>query len=165
MPMIDRDRVAQLVVERAPQLVLFARQWLDDASAHDAVQDALTALLMQKLSPADPIAWMYRTVRNQAIDRARSIWRRRRREQTVASQRVECFESRTESIIDAQTAQQMLAVLDDDRREIVVLRIWGELGFAQIAEVVGLSLSSVHERYTSALAQMRSQLEQPCKKT
>jgi RNA polymerase sigma-70 factor (ECF subfamily) len=53
--------------------------------------------------------------------------------------------------------------LSPDLREVVVLRIWGEMGFAQIAEIMQLAVSTVHERYSSALAQMRSRLEEPCK--
>lgn len=73
--MIDLDRLTQLVIERVPRLTLYARQWLDSSSADDVVQDALTSLLMQRTTPDDPIAWMYRTVRNAAIDHARVSWR------------------------------------------------------------------------------------------
>src|SRR5262245_50929488 len=161
--MSELDRVTQAVAERAPQLVLYARQWLDASAAEDAVQEALTALLTERSRPSDPIAWMFRAVRNAAIDRGRASWRRRRREEIVASQRVEWFESRVESLIDAHTAEQALRQLSPDLREVVVLRIWGEMGFAQIADIMQLSVSTVHERYTSALAQLRSRLEDPCR--
>jgi RNA polymerase sigma-70 factor (ECF subfamily) len=47
-------------------------------------------------------------------------------------------------------------------REVVVLRIWGDLTFAEIAEIMQLGVSTVHDRYQSALGQLRSALEQPC---
>jgi RNA polymerase sigma-70 factor (ECF subfamily) len=159
----DLDRLTQLVAERAAALALYARQWLDAASAEDVVQEALTALLVERRPPDDPIAWMYRAVRNAAIDYARASSRRRRREQAVAKTRGDWFVARPDSLIDAQTAEQALRGLSAEYRQIVVLRIWGELGFAQIAEIVQLSVSTVHERYGAALKQMRNALEKPCK--
>jgi RNA polymerase sigma-70 factor (ECF subfamily) len=159
--MIDLDRVTKLVIERAPRLALYARQWLDAASADDVVQDALAALLIQRTMPDDTVAWMYRTVRNAAIDHARVSSRRRKREAAVAQARREWFEARPDNLIDAQTAEQVLKNLPGDAREVVVMRIWGELGFAQIAEILQISVSTVHTRYTAALAQMRNELEKP----
>jgi RNA polymerase sigma factor (sigma-70 family) len=161
--MSELDELAQMVVSRASGLALYARQWLDAASAEDVVQEALTALLSQRCMPDDPIAWMYRAVRNAAIDHARSASRRKRREQSVAAARREWFEVRADSLIDAQIAERALRGLGADDRQIVVLRLWNDLNFSRIAEVVGLSVSTVHKRYVSALAELRKQLEKPCK--
>jgi RNA polymerase sigma-70 factor (ECF subfamily) len=161
--MSDLNRLAQMVVERAAGLALYARQWLDAESAQDVVQEALTALLMQRHPPDNPIAWMYRAVHNLAIDCARSTSRRRRREQTAAMTRLEWFESSADSALDAQVAEAALRQLPAEYRRVVVMRIWGELGLAQIAEIMQLSVATVHERYVSALAQLRSALEKPCR--
>ena len=163
MSMSDLDRLTQLVAERSAGLALYARQWVDAATADDVVQEALTALLMQRRTPDDPIAWMYKAVHNGAIDQARSASRRRRREQTVAELRREMFEDRLGAEIDARAVERLLEHLSEEQRQIVVLRIWGELGFAQIAKIVERSVATVHERYTTALAQMRAALEKPCK--
>jgi RNA polymerase sigma factor (sigma-70 family) len=159
----DFSRLAQTILSRQPALMLYARQWADAGSAEDAVQEAFIALMAQRQMPNDPIAWMFRAVRNAAIDAARSASRRKRREQIVAASRGEWFESRSDSAIDAQTAEQTLRGLSAEHRQIVVLRIWGELNFTQIAEIVDLSVSAVYERYTTALQQMRTALEKPCR--
>jgi len=151
-----------MTTECAAALVLYARQWLDGASAQDAVQEALVALLAQRQPPRNPTAWMYRAVRNRAIDEARAAERRRRREQCVARERREWFVRNTDGLLDAQAAELALRRLSAELREIVVLRIWGDLGFAEIAEITDLSVSTVHDRYKAALGQLRSVLEQPC---
>jgi RNA polymerase sigma-70 factor (ECF subfamily) len=160
----DLNQLAQGVMKRAAGLTLYARQWVDDpASAEDVVQEALASLLAQHPPPSDPIAWMFRAVRNAAIDQARSSSSRRRREQAVAQSRREWFQPRADALIDAETAKAALANLPPTSREIVVLRIWSDLGFAQIADVMQTSLSTVHDRYVGALQQMRAALEkQPC---
>ena len=106
---------------------------------------------------------MYRAVRNAAIDLARVSSRRKRREQSVARSRQEWFEAQPENLIDAQAAERTLKNLPADQREIVMMRIWGELGFAQIAQILQISVSTAHTRYTTALQQMRSELEKPCR--
>ena len=161
--MEDLEQLTQTVVARAAALALYARQWLGDgatSAAEDVVQEALTALLMQKHAPPDPVAWMYLAVRNAAIDHARSASRRRMREQSVAKS--EWFDATTDSAIDAESAEQALRHLPAEFREVVVLRIWGELGLAQIAQVTQTSVSTVHKRYNAAIEQMRNLLEKPC---
>lgn len=156
--------MAKLVSERAAVLALYARQWLDAAAAEDAVQEALTALLMEAPPPVEPLAWMYRVIRHKAIDASRAAWRRRRREETVASGRGELFEARADSLIDARAAEAALQSVAPEQREIVVMRIWGDLSFTQIAQILNLGVATVHDRYAAALKQMRSRLEQPCPK-
>lgn len=163
--MDDLESLTRKVLQRQAAMVLYARQWLDAASAEDAVQEALTALLMQRQRPDDPVAWMFRAVRNAAIDCARSKSRRLRREQTVAKTRAEWFESRPDSAIDAETAERAIRGLAEEQRQIVILRIWGELNFAQIAPIVGLSVSTVHNRYSAALTLMRTTLEKSWNRT
>jgi RNA polymerase sigma-70 factor (ECF subfamily) len=158
----DVDRLTRMIAERSAALVLYARQWLDAAAADDAVQDAFVALLGQRRSPDNPAAWMYRAVRNAAIDQLRSTKRRRQREQTVAERRRELFDADASTSIDARTVTEWLDRLELGPREIVVLRIWCDLGFAEIADVVQLGVSTVHDRYHAALRELRRDLEKPC---
>jgi RNA polymerase sigma-70 factor (ECF subfamily) len=158
----DIERLTQMVTQSAAALVLYARQWLDVASADDVVQEALIALLAQRQPPRNPTAWMYRAVRNTAIDEFRATERRRRREQCVARGRGEWFVPDADALLDAQAAEQSLRRLSAELREVVILRIWGDLAFAEIAEIMHLGVSTVHDRYKAALGELRSVLEQPC---
>ena len=64
--------------------------------------------------------------------------------------------------MDARAAEQALASLTSENRQLVVMRIWGELTFAEIASVMALSESTVHGRYKKALGELRSVLEKSC---
>src|SRR5689334_3671709 len=132
--MIDSRLIVWWFEAHAAALVLYARQWLDAADAEDAVHDVFVRLIAQDRLPDDPPAWLFRSVRNAAIDRSRSFFRRRRRETSVVQARPEWFEQRVEDLIDARRAEEILATLPHDQREVVVLRIWAQLGFAQIAD-------------------------------
>jgi RNA polymerase sigma factor (sigma-70 family) len=159
--MNDLSRSAELAVAHGASLALYARQWLDAAAAQDAVQESLVALLSLAYCPDDPVAWMYTAVRHRAIDAAKSQSRRRRREDRVARERKEWFEADASAAIDAKTAQIALEQLPRELREIVVLRIWAELGFAQIAAIAGVSVGTAHERFSQALRQLRIVLKTP----
>jgi RNA polymerase sigma factor (sigma-70 family) len=158
----DLDWLTQVVSERAAGLRLFARQWVDAATAEDVVQEALVSLLAERHAPRNPVAWMYRAVRNAAFDHHRSSARRRRREQAVAESREHWFESRADALLDAKVAESALESLRGDDRELVVMRIWGELGFGEIASVLEVSVSTAHDRYKKALHELRRALETPC---
>jgi RNA polymerase sigma-70 factor (ECF subfamily) len=48
-----------------------------------------------------------------------------------------------------------LLALSEEQREVVVMHIWGELTFAQIAEILDASANTVASRYRYALASLR----------
>ena len=143
-------------------LVLYARQWLDAAQAEDAVQDVFVRLLGQRWPPENVKAWLFRSVRNAAIGELRKQSRRRRREQRVAADRPEWFEGRGDDLIDGRSAQEALAALPADQREIVVLRIWAGLTLREVGQVVGLPVSTVFGRYHAALAAIREEMVRSC---
>ncbi len=54
-----------------------------------------------------------------------------------------------------QNLRASLSALPDGQREIVVLHLWGELTFAQISELLGVSPKTAASRYRYALAKLR----------
>ena len=104
MPQNFADNVAASFDAHARALVLYARQWLDDGDAREAVQEAFLRLLRRGSEPPNMRAWLYRAVRSTAVDRLRSEYRRQRREQRAAAERDEWFEPRPDETIDAAMA-------------------------------------------------------------
>jgi RNA polymerase sigma-70 factor (ECF subfamily) len=64
----------------------------------------------------------------------------------------------------AEDVETALTKLSDVERQIVISRIWGELTFQQIAELVDMSSSAVHRHFHRALDTMSSLLGEPSKK-
>jgi RNA polymerase sigma-70 factor (ECF subfamily) len=158
----DVETVGRCFDAHARALVLYARQWLRDSDARDAVQEAFVRLLRREKAPQNMLAWLYRTVRSAAFDGLRSA-RRRRREQQVVAERTFWFETRPDDAMDAVAAQTALAAVPEEQREVIVLRLWSGLSLAEIAEVCGAPISTVFSRYRAASAEVRRQLEQPTK--
>lgn len=156
------DRLAQLLQEHGPALALFAAQWT--AAADDSVQEALIRLAGQAAWPESPVAWLYRVVRNEAINQARSGDRRKRHEQIAARLRLEVL-SPASALVDVDSLAAALESLEGSLREVLVAKVWGKLTLEQIAEALGGSKSSIHRRYEAALAAMRERLGVSCMKT
>jgi RNA polymerase sigma-70 factor (ECF subfamily) len=65
------------------------------------------------------------------------------------------FDSTIEQQEDATGIQAALEHLSSEQREVIVLKIWGELTFAQIAQTLGESINTVSSRYRYALGALR----------
>jgi RNA polymerase sigma factor (sigma-70 family) len=151
--------IAELIDTHAAALVLFARQWC--ATPEDVVQAAFAKLAAARPPPDDPLAWMFRVVRNAAIDAGKADRRRRQREQAVARP-VRWFVEPEIDGLDAAAAVRALEALPADQREVIVARLWGGMTLEQVAAVAGCSISSAHRRYESGIAALRERLGVEC---
>ena len=157
MPRITPDELGRLYREHARALCLYARQW--PGGDEDLVQDAFVKLAQQLPAPEQVLPWLYRVVRNGALEAGRGAARRRRREARVSA--AEAWFSAAEDHLDGREATRLLADLPVDQREVVVAHIWGGLTFADIAQLIGCSLPTAHRRYQAGLAALRERLEAP----
>src|SRR5438477_10580357 len=124
----------------APGLVLFARQWARSAAdAEDIVQEAFVKF-WRRNHRIENRALLYATVRSIALDFLRRDSRRARRESVAMSdvdQTVEpAFELEDES---QRTLVAALDLLPAEQREVLVMKIWNELTFAEIASALEIS--------------------------
>jgi RNA polymerase sigma factor (sigma-70 family) len=51
--------------------------------------------------------------------------------------------------------RRALGGLPDDQRQVIILHVWGELTFSQIAQLLGISSNTAASRYRYALAKLR----------
>lgn len=165
---MDPDLLGSLIDLHARGLALFARQWCD--CPEDVVQEAFLKLIGERSLPEDPAAWLFRAVKNGAINAGRSRRRRMVREQSVAAERPRWFEplptgDRLGLAIDPDDAAEQLASLPERERAAIVAKIWGGLTFEQIAAVLGGSSSSAHRHYQSGMEMLRERLGVSCPKT
>src|SRR5947199_187550 len=122
--MMSPADLGRLIDGHAGALVLYARQWCDEPE--DIVQDAFLKLIRQGRPPNDAVAWLYRVVRNGALDAAKMARRRQRRESAAARPLPWFIEPQVEGL-DAETAVAALQRLPPEQREIIIARHWGGL--------------------------------------
>ena len=163
---MDSDLLASLLDRHADALVLFARQFCD--TPEDVVQDAFLKLASLSRPPEHPGAWLFRVVRNRAVDASLAAGRRRRYETKAAARSTAWFEPYADPDVegvDPREAERALSELRPEEREVIVAHLWGGLTFEQIAEALGTSSSSAHRLYHRGLAVLRESLEVTCRNT
>jgi RNA polymerase sigma-70 factor (ECF subfamily) len=156
MHSVDQDLLSRLLAEHGAPLILFAQQWCD--CPEDTVQEAFLRLMRERPAPANIVAWLYRVVRNRAVDASRAAARRRRHEGLKSARRDPWFASQCEEQLDASAAVAALESLPVDEREVLVLRLWSGRSYQEIGELTGTSTSTAQRRFESGLAALREML-------
>jgi RNA polymerase sigma-70 factor, ECF subfamily len=140
----------------APGLVLFARQWTrSPTDAEDVVQEAFVRF-WRKQHKIDNRGLLYATVRSIALDFLRRESRRERREATVVAESEKSIQPEFE--IEDESQQALAAAvgrLPNEQREVLVMKIWNDLTFAEIASALGISQNTAASRYRYALAALK----------
>ncbi len=162
---MDPDDLGRLIDRHAAPLRLYARQWTE--SADDVVQEAFLSLARQRVMPENPAAWLFRAVRNGAINASVASRRRRCHEEQAGAWRILGWfrgsgGSPRPGSLDPADAEAELKDLPIDQREVIVAHLWGGLTFEQIGEVSGTSSSTAHRLYAAGLATLRERLGVAC---
>ncbi len=130
--------------------------------AEDALQAAMTKLAQhpERLAQAEqPWAYFVKMVRNETLKLAES---RRSRSRVVELLRTWVFRPRFWSLPDDDWREQIqIAVkrLPPEQAEVVILKIWEELTFAEIADILGESPNTTASRYRYALEKLQRTLQ------
>jgi RNA polymerase sigma factor (sigma-70 family) len=152
-------QIANLIDAHAPALLLYARQFC--GCAEDVVQEAFVKLVALRDWPREAVPWLYRVVRNAALDAVKTQRRRERREQAAARAARWFVEPEIDGL-DAETASAALAGLPLEQREVIVAHLWGGLTFEQVGATIAGSASTAYRRYQAGLAALREKLGVPC---
>jgi RNA polymerase sigma-70 factor (ECF subfamily) len=105
-------------------------------------------------------AYLYGSVRNQMIDGLRKR-QRERRTITEAAPATQLIKPRDTAAgkEEAQRVDKAIRRLPPEQREVVLLKIYGELTFAEIAEVLEENPRTVESRHRLALDKLREWLK------
>jgi RNA polymerase sigma factor (sigma-70 family) len=154
----DRNIAAIEVLYRqhGAALLLFASAISGDRGrAQDAVHQVfLKAIENGSVSEAiNKKAYLFASVRNAVLNDAKvqdrnmpldvdSVW----------------FSPPDRDYAGEQNLRRALAELPDDQREVIVLHVWGELTFSEIADLLSVSSNTAASRYRYALAKLRGSM-------
>lgn len=146
-----------------PKLLLCARYYTRSlADAEDVVQEAFVRFWRhQRGLPGEPMALLVTSVRRAATDLARRTGRRIAREEEAGEANEPAQGDFYPSFFDDErrlALEEALRRIPDEQREVLVLKIWGELTFEQIGAELGLSSNTIASRYRYGLGALRQQL-------
>lgn len=148
----DSLALSQLYDRHAPALYRVLTTILSShEDAEDALQETFLKLLDGKMHGAQNVrAYLFASARHIALD----VLRRRKREKTHA---VEIDETTQKSSDDLW---HLLQALPLEQREVVALKVFEEMTFAEIARVVKTSPNTVASRYRYGIEKLRQMLRE-----
>jgi RNA polymerase sigma-70 factor, ECF subfamily len=155
----DRDEIEKLYRHHGAALVLFAASIAGSRnSAQDAVHKVFLKLLDRgpRYDLTDSKAYLFTAVRNTVLND------HKQRERVVDSDpEIAWFDPPAQDYHAQRQLQLAIKQLPEDQRQIVILHVWGELTFGQIAEVLGISSNTAASRYRYALSKLREHMTAP----
>ena len=164
----DRGAFDRLVLRHRDRLYLSVRSTMDcPLLAEDIVQDAFLRafeFLPSFKHQSAFYSWLYRIALNVRVNQFRQRQRALQPEsparETIASPSVTrespaCHAEREELQLQVRKA---LATLDDDYRQILVLREFEKLDYKSIAAILAIKLGTVRSRLARARARLRAAL-------
>jgi RNA polymerase sigma-70 factor (ECF subfamily) len=172
----DEDGIKQLArTDREAASEAVIRRWRDPLSRHAAsiVKDAQEALdvahevLIRALReprffdpPFRMKAWLYRVTSNLCFNRVRD---RRRRREILAAEPLPTATDADQASRVALTERQArirsaLDQLTENHRQILLLRYWSDLSYAEIGHTLGIELGTVMSRLSRARSRLLEHL-------
>ncbi|MDX6555946.1 MAG: hypothetical protein QOD86_2141 [Miltoncostaeaceae bacterium] len=147
---------------------LFERHWLgawrtayaltgNRALADDVAQDAFERVIrgLGQFDPARPFGpWLHRIV----LNRARDVLKRERR-QTPVAEVLDGGSVNGDAGAEARALLAAIAALPKEQREVLVLHRWAGHSLAEVAEIVGSPLGTVHSRLARGMAELTRRLQ------
>jgi RNA polymerase sigma-70 factor (ECF subfamily) len=151
------------LAENGPRLLLFARGWgKTREDAEDLVQESVLKMWHYQQQenrgggPPD-LPLVFSTIRFAGLMLHRSEKRRKKREESIIylNDFVDVWlDPMMEEDEEGLLLRDAVRGLSDKLREVVVMKIWGDLTFAQISEALAISPNTAASRYRYALEQL-----------
>ena len=148
-----------------PVYVLVRQVVRDPAQSEEVAQEVLLEVWRSasRFDPdrGSPAAWALTIAHRRAVDRVRSESAGSRREQKVALDR-ESDDDVAETVaatLDHQRVRRCLDGLTELQRESIQLAYYGGYSYPQVAQLLGVALSTVKTRIRDGLIRMRDCME------
>ena len=151
---IDRDQIRRLYEHYSRGLFAYACSFVSSfGSAEDALHQVFERLLRGDLEiEGDPAPYLYRAVKNVALNQIRN----RSREVNLEDGWLDSPSGMEQTGFELQSSLQELP---DEQREVILLHVWGEMSFEEVAAALGISTNTAASRYRYGLSKLREQFQ------
>ncbi len=131
----------------------------DRASAEDAVFDALLAISQLEHSPDDLAAYLFRTVRNKALHHVKRS--SRFENEPDLAEFIDTSAQSPEQQVFSRQVLTLLEQLEPDQQQVLIMKLFGDLTFAEIAEITNSNSNTVASWYRRGLIALKERIDEP----
>jgi RNA polymerase sigma-70 factor, ECF subfamily len=152
----DAAEIESLYRRYGSALLLFATAITGERGrAQDAVQQVFLRLIEDGnlCQAVDKKAYLFACVRNAILNEIKFLQRN-----TVLEPEAVWFNPPSRDYAAELNLRRALCNLPEDQRQVIVLHMWGELTFSQIAGLLDISSNTAASRYRYALAKLRESM-------
>jgi RNA polymerase sigma-70 factor (ECF subfamily) len=148
------EDIQELYQEHGAALLAYASALLGDrTSGEDVLQQVFLKLLAGRVPvPAEARPYLFRAVRNTALNSRRAGAR------TVPLDDHSWLMNPAGMMEAGIELEKAMETLPSEQREVVVMRVWGEMTLEEIATVLDVPANTVASRYRYALDKLRELL-------
>ncbi|BBM85383.1 RNA polymerase sigma factor [Candidatus Uabimicrobium amorphum] len=147
-----RAQLQDIFEQYCGAMSLYACSFLGDFQAgEDVVQEIFMSLLKNENVPDSPKSYLMQAVRNRCMNYQRVVKLKSLNEEVSQV----WFTHPLEKEEERATLTNGLSSLPQEQREVVVLKIWGNLTFKEIGTTVGISPNTAASRYQYALKHLK----------
>ena len=151
---MNHEEVRRLYEEQGPALLGYACALLGvRASAQDVLHTVFLKLMNEKETICNPVPYVYRALRNTALN----VQRKESRLIPLEDEPAWFVPISLMSEV-ALAVQEALLALPSEQREVVVLHLWSEMTFCEIAALIRIPSDTAASRYRYALSKLRELL-------
>src|SRR5262245_37514761 len=150
----DRDSVRRLYDEHARGLLAYACSFVASfATAEDVLHQVFERLLRGDLAiTGAPVAYLYRAVRNASLNKIRD----RAGDVVFDEGWLESPAGMEQTAVEIQSA---LKELPEEQREVILLHVWGQMSFEEVASALEIPPNTAASRYRYGLLKLREQFQ------
>ena len=158
------SETGRLIEAERNHLLQYACYRLGDVDeAEDAVQDVCLSLhsRLSEEGPVvrNPVAYLYRTLSNLCVTRLREAALHQERPLDTLSEPADTEEEDFEQ--EFRRISRLLSEIPDEQAEVIRLRFYGDKSFREIADILGLPLTTAKSRFTYGLEKIRRGMRAP----
>lgn len=150
----SQDEIRSLYRLYGPGLLLYACSLLGRRhAAEDVLHQVFMKLLEQRSLPEDPKPYLFRSIRNAALN----VLQAQTREADLAEIEPWFEVPQHDKAAEAGLRKELLQ-LPMEQRQVLVLHIWGGLTFEEIGALLDISSNTAASRYRYGLEKLRTRM-------
>lgn len=121
--------------------------------AEDALQNTMIdiAKSCRSYKGGKPTAWIFTITRHNALD----IVRKRQKEAEIYIEETSEEPSEENREFALLETLDMLGVLDEDEKQIVLMRVYSQIPYSEIADVMGIKVFAAQKKYQRAISKLK----------